>query len=141
MVEVAPSWDVVVVVVWAWGVGGDALCEDLSCCVLATWVGSVEISVGWPALDAFALGSSLPSSAGCLVPSWAESGESSTLCLLWSSSIASASSALSSVCAPFGFSVGAAGSGSSTVVMFVGMSGGGVGGGWGSGFLSVRRIR
>ena len=109
--------------------------------MLASWVGSVEISVGWPALDAFALGSSLPSSAGCLVPSWAESRELSTLCLLWSSSIASASSVLSSVCAPFGFSVGAAGSGSSTVVMFVGMSGGGVGGGWGCGFLNVRRIR
>ena len=131
----------VVAGVFAWGVSGDALCADLSCCVLATWVGSVVISVGWSDLDAFALGSASPSSGGGGVSSWNESMEMSFVCLMWSSSIALTSPGLPSVCVSFDLSFGAVGSGSVALVVLVEMSGGGLGGGCGCGFFSVRRIR
>ena len=139
MVEVAPFGNVVVVVVWSLGVGGAALFEDLSCCVLAAWVRSMGISVGWSALDALVFGSVFPSSAGCLVPSGTASRALSTLCWLWSSSIGSGSAVLPSACAGVGISVGVAGS--MVGLGFVGVSVGGVCGGCGCGFLSVRRIR
>ena len=131
----------VVAGVFAWGVNGDALCADLNCCVLATWVGSAVTSVGWSDLDAFALGSASPSSGGGGVSSWNESMVMSFVCLMSSSSIALASPGLPSVCVSFGLSCGAVDSGFVVVVVLVEVSGGGFGGGCGCGFFSVRRIR
>ena len=142
MVEVAPFGSVVVVVVWSLGVGNASLFEDLSSCVLAAWVGSVVISVGWSALDALVFGSVLPSSVRCSVPSGTAPRARSRLSTLWSSSIGSGSVVLSPVCAGVGVFVGVVG----TVIGFdsKGVSVGGVSGvgrgGCGCGFLSVRRI-
>ena len=109
--------------------------------MLATWVGSAVVSVGWSDLDAFALGSASPSSGGGGVLSWDESMVMSFVCLMSSSSIALVSPGLSSVCVSFGLSFGAVDSGFVIVVVLVKVSGGGFGGGCGCGFLSVRRIR
>ena len=109
--------------------------------MLATWVGPAVVSVGLSVLDAFALGSASPSSAGGGVLSWDESMVMSCVCLMSSSSIALVSPGLSSVCVSFGLSFGAVDSGFVIVVVLVKVSGGGFGGGCGCGFLSVRRIR
>ena len=124
-----------------WGVRGGALSADFSCCVLATWVGSAVVSLGWSDLSVFALGSSSPSGKSDGVLSWDDSMVMSLVCLMSSSSIALVSTGLSSVCVSSGLSFCAVDSCLVGVVVPVGLSGGGLRGGCGKGFLSVRRIR